>query len=828
MRNKKLLFSAVSAAVLAASCVSTYKNDNTRQVASDLGDLGGSFSPVTDQQKEDHFKLISERQMNFANQNPARQFSNADAAKLSAAPNLKLTAGKIITDNDLSFQTKLEMIKKATKEIRMVYFIYQNDLSSSVLNQALIEKAQNGVKVKLLVDFITNYAHMDLFQMMYEASGGKMEIYFYNFPSNALVADSNYLTMPCPAVVSKNGKECQEAKMQALRGSSVETPTAMGKMFLTGLYAKSPTLMMLALSKGAAIDPNVYKAQMAAAQGSGQDNSDDIKKLAKIIVQAASGSLKAKIELSIAMSMKGQLIAPVMNEITGRLPLASVQDESEHGKAWDHLSDYTHHKLLVIDGTEFILGGRNVENSYHMKIKNPSGKYVFMDTDFWGATNAGGARAIETSYDKIIGSPIVAKFSKVNANLYNDLVANLTRAEKTQPSATELAIAKCDSAQGDAVIECVNNEVSRQAGYKSLAERVASEKQLMSSNVGSYRPSAYASNGEIALSAAEASQASVYYVQNTVTFSGPKQNYGSRIGQEAAFGKNIQATWYRGLENVCVQSRQSKEKVDVVFHSAYLLMPSGMIHQLGKMMNGDYGNCSNVKVTFITNSPDTTDLGPINVLARYQLGALFTYYKSMEQYYSLHQSEGFKKFYPELKYYEYTKVAHEAGSSDPDLSLHTKTSLIGNDLIVGSANADVRSYYMDTNDAVLVRNATSMNKAYLQFVNDIINKSGRVEDRLQSFVGKTLGMLGQENEAYLSAAAKKYKKEGMLTEERLIQAMQAINKAGYLVYQTTQDMLYFRDKFSPLANAESGRNDFATNKALNDAANNYDSLFKVF
>jgi phosphatidylserine/phosphatidylglycerophosphate/cardiolipin synthase-like enzyme len=50
----------------------------------------------------------------------------------------------------------------------------------------------------------------------------------------------------------------------------------------------------------------------------------------------------------------------------------------------------------------------------------------------------------------------------------------------------------------------------------------------------------------------------------------------------------------------------------------------------------------------------------------------------------------------------------QPGDGPVQASLHSKVWIIGDDLIVGSANADVRSYMMDANNAVMIRHAPDM------------------------------------------------------------------------------------------------------------------------
>lgn len=59
----------------------------------------------------------------------------------------------IIDDGLSSLAMRLELIEQAQESIEMEFFIYEIDLASQIITQKLIEKAQQGVKVRILVDF---------------------------------------------------------------------------------------------------------------------------------------------------------------------------------------------------------------------------------------------------------------------------------------------------------------------------------------------------------------------------------------------------------------------------------------------------------------------------------------------------------------------------------------------------------------------------------------------------------------------------------------------------------------------------------------------------
>ncbi|MEQ1722313.1 MAG: phospholipase D-like domain-containing protein [Pseudobdellovibrio sp.] len=816
--NKKLVAAVSAVAIFVTSCTSF---NGLRQVASEP-DVEAIAAQGRDYQ--------------FSGDQRARPFGNKEISKLASVANLKLIDGQLLKDNDAAFDRKLEMIKRATKEIRMVYFIYANDDSSSLINQALIEKAQSGVKVKLLVDFITNYKSLDLFQMLEAKGGGNIKTYFYNFPGGQIIQDANYMTLPCPESADPKSDTCYKAKMNTMNSIDKKSPTAFSKLFLSGLYGKNGTAIKVALGYGAQIDLSKYKDQNAGkSEKQLAEEKENLIDFVELVTDAfIHDSIWAKIKLSIAMVAYGDTLNPIVNEATGRLPIRSIEKNEDHGQLWDHLSDYTHHKLLAIDGEEFILGGRNIEDSYHMQERvGSSGKYIFIDTDFWGKTAQGGTTGIEASYDTILRTTMVADLARVQRVMPNDFIANSKRSNPAAPSVSEMAVGSCVQSKAADLGGCILSSLSKMPGYQSAGARVQAEVATMNASVDRYQRN-YLNGGKKQnnktfgqMSANDLQTAEVHYLEN-VNYKKDNLNQriiGSKLGAEAKNNKNIQAAWYSALENVCRQSRKQKRDMEVVIHTAYLLMPSGMVHRIAKMMNNDYSNCSRVKIIFITNSPETTDLGPINLLARYQLGALFDHYAGLVQYEKDFNSgwwgrkvNKYKRFFPTMEYYEYKKT-DGAGQS-----LHSKVSLIGDDLIIGSANADVRSYYMDTNNAIFIRNAAELNQQYRDYVKSLVS-SGRIENKMNDFVGKSSQTLRAENEYMLQAGAKRWKQEARLTPERKESILNVLDKAGAKITMTTKKLLTFRGEFD--FNNYTNENNYI-NKELNDIANDFDGTFKVF
>lgn len=885
--NKQFVAAMTSVAMLASSCVSTQKNDY-RGIASSqpapavvgpVADIASQGIQQVDGPAQQEIEALRKgRNFDFSKrQFRVRKFEDSDVKKLASAYNVKVTAGQVMVDNDMAFERKLRVIESADKELRMVYFIYAGDDSSSKLNAALLKKAQEPQfkEASLLVDFLTNYKNLDLFIALNKLSGGKIKPYFYNFPSQQVFADAMYMSLPCSKTDAKtDGDACYQEKMAKIKsmGSPAQlkaNPPAMAKILLTGIYAKNPAALKVALGLGAQIDPADFKSNKPKLS---EEEGDALLDLAVIFKEAfIDNSIIAKIKLSIAMSMYGDKINPILEQLTGRFPLRSLGEygsgkDNSHAEVWDHFTDYTHHKLVLADKSQFVLGGRNVEDSYHMKHRvGSAGKYIFMDTDFWGKTDANGAADMATAYDAIVKSPMVASLETTKAYLAYDFVANASvmapeaLGAPKGTSITEVAVGSClKQGAGDKLGECILSTIKGIPGNASEDSRIKKVQVDMQSAMASYgKYKASPDNAFGTLSPRDLETASFHYLENT-SMKDNKRVIGSKIGFEAEHKKNIQAAWYRGLENVCKVSASENKPMRVVFNTAYLLMPSGMVHNLAKMMNNDFGDCSRVTVTFITNSPFTTDLAPINVLARYQLGALFDHYKSLQQYKQTFESpvklegsgddsryvavpEGtpgatkfkYKQFWPKLEYYEYTPVnleqleAYSSKGTKPN-SLHTKTSMLGDDLIVGSANADIRSYFMDTNNAMMIRNAHEMNAQYVKFIDDLV-ASGRIVDRMSNFQGRSFEALRAENEAFLVAGAKRWKQEKRLEKGYAKTILEYIDQGGQKIYNTTKDLLTYRAKFENAAAVDISQGEsYKYNEQLNKDANGMDDLFKLF
>jgi PLD-like domain len=265
------------------------------------------------------------------------------------------------------------------------------------------------------------------------------------------------------------------------------------------------------------------------------------------------------------------------------------------------------------------------------------------------------------------------------------------------------------------------------------------------------------------LSANDLQTAQVYYVENlpfrrpnllqkVLGKTEPVRQYGADLHNEYVSNKNIHELLVRGLENVCKDNRPGASKI-VVLHNAYFFPSPNVMQAFGKMMNGAW-DCKGVTVAILTNSYETTDLFPVNAVASTQFKAMFDI--------NAEEIRKGNKRSAQFRLLEYKKQ-----SQGDDRSLHSKVSLIGNDIMIGSANLDMRSYAMDTNNGVYITGASDLAADYRRFIDSLIrgelkDERGQpkfvIHDRTQDMlVAKSKDQFIDEQLAVIKYAVSQYK-----------------------------------------------------------------------
>ncbi len=723
-------------------------------------------------------------------QNPYFSFESMTSGKLSDETVLKHATGeplvieeaRLITDNDDAFRSKLALIEDAQISIDAMYFIFSGDYSSSVLAEALIAAAKRGVRVRLLLDYHTNYKRLDLFSMMEKqgnTGSGKLEVRFYNRPTRNIVMDAAYLTLGCGDVEQRSEENCAGAKLAAVQerfdGEMVDDRPAAetgisnlnvfgSGLFLSGLYGKNPEALALAVVTGQKVD-------LAKLTEGGQSATPEQKRklleVAKVYWASRTAPpfkrLIARIQLATYFAFAGDVLNPIYKQVSEFLPIER-RDIAESARDWDYITDYLHHKLLLVDKIRVQLGGRNIEDSYHMQPNALIKKYVFTDTDAVLDLRRGGP-SIANSFEELWNyRRMVATIAEIRSHAPNDVVANA--------DALSAALRQCTSQQQATIQQaCFEREFAARA--RSLPEREAARQTSMTKNARTYRSSYRPIRTEgVDTRLAIDTGAQITYLENLPfdnLVSARERQYGATNGFEAQNGKKIHALWLAAMQNACVQAGP----MQVILHSAYFYPSSNLIRQFAEMVDG-VRNCSNVTITVLTNSIDTTDLNVVNIFARHSLKAFAEYYA--------------RSAVPErsakLRYFEYQRPP-----GPHQLSLHSKVSVLGDDIIVGSANADIRSYMMDTNNAIFIRNAPSFQRRYAGHIGRIINDPARTKNMTRFFMETDRQTMLQQDLRTFRDALKQYKIDKRLSAEQIAKAEADLVKALNISYAMVTDIL---------------------------------------
>lgn len=754
--------------------------------------------------------------------------SAKDVFEASSAPDLKVTKARVLIDNDAAFDSKLEAIRSARpgETIRLSYYIYSQDESSAVFLKELLNAAARGVHVRLMADFITNYGNLDLFTYLETQGRGLIQVKLYGRPTPLIVRDAMFMTLPCPAQDGKVGaKTCSDAKWKSLEKTS---PDFFARLLLAGLYDLDFPAVTTAILKGQILD---LEALSKGGETSPQDKKQFLEFLKLVYKAKAKHDPVAGIKVLLALQLYGDKLNPVLNEIFGRAPISQKGDKSYQD--WEHVTDFTHHKVLIVENRFVQLGGRNIENSYHMKPNSLTKKYIFMDTDM-AAELSGGGEAISKAFDRIWSfDTMTMPLKDVRALMPNDLVIN---AEATKSSFEKCSSKSYQSLEDRTRFEkCVEFEVTRHPQYQTLPARLNKIAKVLSDGVIAYNTQylptkSYSQSWKAGstysdeLSQQDMNNLFLTYIEN-LPFDRRKSDanlerqYGSIPGQELKYGKNIHQLWYKGLENACaVSAKEGKEK-RVILHSAYFLPPALLLRGFSKMLDGTW-DCGRVRVTFLTNSPETTDLNHINVAARYVMSTFFQTSQNRLRIYGSRSENRSAKF----EYFEYIKES--AGSG---LSLHTKASVLGDDLIIGSANADVRSYYMDSNNGFFIRGAKDLAASYIQFIDNLTADRKKTRDLTSFFsnpaettekiYSEDLKMLDQ-----LMAKNDLTKKLSSETKEKVFKAFHSI--VTFVSDSTLRILVKDRNPSSGVANTEA-ENRNLQEQSQKEAEQKYDRLLQL-
>ncbi|MBS1971182.1 MAG: hypothetical protein JSU04_12790 [Bdellovibrionales bacterium] len=751
-----------------------------------------------------------------------------DILEAASAPDLKVTKARVMIDNDAAFDSKLEAIRSARpgETIRLSYYIYSQDESSAVFLAELLKAAARGVHIRLMADFITNYGNLDLFSYLEAQGHGMIQIKLYGRPTPLIVRDVMFMTSPCPSTSDKvKPTTCSDAKWATL-GKAY--PDFYARLLLAGLYDLDFTAVTTAIIKGQILD-------IDGLMKSGNASSDDKKQLLEFFKLVYKAKAKhdpiAGVKVLLALQLYGDKLNPVLNEILGRVPLSQKGDKSLQD--WEHVTDFTHHKVLIVENRFVQLGGRNIENSYHMKPNTLTTKYIFMDTDM-SAELSGGGEAISKAYDRLWNfSTMTVPLKDVRSLMPNDYVVN---SEAMKASFDKCANKNYQTPEDRIRFEkCVEFEITRHPKYETLPARMAKIAKTLENGVKAYNTlylpkKAYTQSWKTGptysdeLSPNDMNGLLLAYIENLPFDRREKEanlerRFGSIPGQELKYGKYIHQLWYKGLEHACNTSVKEGKEKRVIIHSAYFLPPALLLSGFAKMMDGTW-DCHKVRVTLLTNSPETTDLNHINIAARYVMSKFFQTVQNRREIFGSYSDARAARF----EYFEYVKES--AGSG---LSLHTKASVLGNDMIIGSANADVRSYYMDTNNGFFVRGAKELTASYVEFIDSITADRKKTRDLTAEYSNPAMSTesIYASDKKMLEGLLSKSdftKKLSPEMKEKVFSAFHSI--VGFVSDATTKILIKDRNKFAGVAENDSD-SQRRQEQAQKEQAMKYDRLLQL-
>ncbi len=675
----------------------------------------------------------------------------------SAGP-LQVAEARVVTDNDAAFITKLQVVEAATTSLDLAYYIFSDDYSSSRLSQALIDAAKRGVRVRLLVDYFQSYKDLDRFSWLEQQGGGRIEVRFYNRPTVEILKDAAFLTLSC-AEAGVAAKPCDQqkiARIDAFFDAAAGTPTlnrayAGSGIFLSGLYGKNPQLMSYAVARGQDIDT---QALAASAQAGDPARTAQMKELGKLYFRAryfgGIEALAARFKLAVVRLAFAEEVNPVFDAINSYLPVTRKKGPQAQ-KDWDYLTEFMHHKFLLADRSTLVLGGRNVEDSYHMNPNPLSAKYTFMDTDV-RLQLSGPDTAVSASFDRMWNlNSMVASLAEVRQHAPNDLLANFDAVAAAQDA--------CSMGSDQA---CVDRELDRRfVALPARLARVETEHRRHLQRYLAYRPPS--PPAPLLIDAG----ARIHYLENLPAVAG-RRVYGARLEQEAASGKHIHATWRAALQSVCGASDHTPR--DVVFHNAYLFMPAGLLRDVAGILDGSRP-CPGVTLSLVTNSLATTDLNIVNLLATWQLKALADHLKETPKAGAA----------ASLRYFEYQPLG------GTQLSLHTKVMMFDRDIFIGSANADVRSLMLDSNNGIFISNAPVFAATYQQFLRQLLATPTRVAEQT-ALLGRDQASLSIEMNQLVDQLLARYVQERLTAQQRVDLKLQ-VQATAARVYELSRQIM---------------------------------------
>lgn len=248
----------------------------------------------------------------------------------------RFTGVRLFTDNVEAWQAKRDLIARAQHSLDLVYFIVEVDGTTSRLMLDLVAAAERGVKVRLLVDYFMTFGQAPALRTL--AAVGNIEVRRYRPPAEAwlgaLQSAGIDKVLFAKGLMTTNGGLLADAIKD-----NIIFPVALIESIRALRAEPGESRLVFALRVLSTVRDLI---------GAGTGKSD-LRKLARLAVGAIP-----QMEVKAALGLK---------------VLGGLRDFLRR----------THHKLLLADNCEFIMGGRNLGDAYQRG--DPPGGRAFQDTD---------------------------------------------------------------------------------------------------------------------------------------------------------------------------------------------------------------------------------------------------------------------------------------------------------------------------------------------------------------------------------------------------------------------------------------------------------------
>lgn len=704
---------------------------------------------------------------NFGGRSPAQahaqRLTEVQLSDLSSSGPMKLQNAQLLLNNERAFQNKLNLVKNAESEIRLVYLKYDDDITGSAFTEALLAASKDrNLKVKVLVDFWTNYDRLDFFAYLEKASEGNIQVRFYGLPSEQTLRGALYETAACEPTKDGTPETCFLPSQT----------TWFSKLYLAGLYSRNRTVMRVAKEVASAFrvagDP---KVQTALAD--------------RILESDFDADVESGEDLTLALQAAGSPLGPLVDA-----GLGGAIFSASNGKYFQNTTDLSKQRLLLVDGFRFQLGGRDIEDSQNMT--RTESDITTENVDFFGESAA--VLNMQGAFDRLFNfSPMVGGLETARTLVPNDYVANLPAFQKSlglcllarKTTATDLE-------------NCVTTNLPKMEAFESFETRLATVERAVKENAKLYAaPTQLPSPNTEVFPATDLASLTSYYIENLAfTKRDPATRLYDPITQDATeTGKYLHFVWAKGLENTCAAAETSKARKQVIISAQTLLLPASLLQTMANMLGGPW-KCRNVDITLITNPTSLNQQTMASAFSRFQLRALLRYSQA-------HPTGATLKFFER----------RSTNQVDPVLSQGNIT-VLGDDLLVGSADGTVRSYTSDASGALYLRNAFGAAKSFATAVQTMIEEK-QLTDRTEYYATATDEQLQRESTQALEAVLPK------ATNDQDAAAL-----ASSLT-QTTQNLLESVTTMDPhLQRSRSPAS--ADNTPVLEYGQRYDGLWKAF